>query len=508
MKNTVIIFFLTLILTYVVLIFDQIYKLNAIFLYIFFSLGILILSVIQISNLKKKYSNIYFVNPPVLCTLVTFLLPFGLTNFFLDSNSLKSFINLSSTYKILFIVINSLNLMWVGYWFADRLRNKIYNIKYKILNIKDYLIIKSDDIKFYYLIIFVLCSLISFLIMTYLKIHAYTANPQSLILYRNYVYTLNLILNMHYLALIIMTFLIFKSNQTIIFKSLYLLLIAIMLIIGSLSGFKSQIIYPFVIFFIIYYICKNKFSLSLFFLLIFSIYFSYNIIDFFRQNFIADKEINIINTNNTINKDSIKPIIENKSYNILVNYYEQNKLVTLLQISEAIKVFYKFNSRINSLKDASLGLSIIHSNPKILEKKNTPDFLKSIIISPISAIIPRFLWKSKPVNTEGQWFNNIVYPLDFTGSTAMTSFLYLYFAGGTLMVFLFYFVLGIFQNIIFNVLKPGKFLSTTFLFVLILPIISNIDSAVYGIISFFFREFIILLMLQHIIFKKKPDKFC
>ena len=75
------------------------------------------------------------------------------------------------------------------------------------------------------------------------------------------------------------------------------------------------------------------------------------------------------------------------------------------------------------------------------------------------------------------------------------------------MVFLFYFVLGIFQNIIFNVLKPGKFLSTTFLFVLILPVISNIDSAIYGIISFFFREFIILLILQHIIFKKKLIRF-
>jgi hypothetical protein len=501
MKNSVFIFLLTLIFTHVVLVFDQSHKLNDIFLFIFFSLAILILSIIQIGNLKKKYSNIYFVNPPVLCTLITFLLPFGLTNFFLESNSLNSIVNLSSTYKILFIVINSLNIMWVGYWFADGMKYKIYNTSNKILKAKDYLIIKCDDIKFYYLIIFVLCSLASFLIMNYLNIYGYSANPQSLILHRTYAYTLHLILNMHYLALIIMTFLIFKSNQTIIFKSLYLLLIVIMVIFGLLSGFKSPIIYPFIIIFIIYYICKNKFSLSLFFLLIFSTYCSYNTIDFFRVNISAEKNIN------KINKDSIAVNIVKKNYDTVLNYFGENIFVTSIKISEFIKVFYQLNSRINSLEDASLGLNIIHSNPKILEKENTPDFLTSIVISPISAIIPRFVWKSKPVNTEGEWFSKIVYAKNAGGSVAMTSFLYLYFAGGILMVFLFYFVLGIFQNIIFNVLKPGKFLSTSFLFIIILPIISNIDSAVYGIISFFFREFIILLILQHIIFKKNLISF-
>ena len=122
------------------------------------------------------------------------------------------------------------------------------------------------------------------------------------------------------------------------------------------------------------------------------------------------------------------------------------------------------------------------------------------MISPITAIVPRFLWKDKPINIEGGWFTKIVKGHKI-GSTAMTSFLYLFFAGGYLMVFLFYFFIGIIQNIFFKILKPGEHLSSTFLFVIILPVISIIDSAIYGIISFFFREFIILLILQFIIFK-------
>ena len=122
------------------------------------------------------------------------------------------------------------------------------------------------------------------------------------------------------------------------------------------------------------------------------------------------------------------------------------------------------------------------------------------MISPIAAIIPRFLWKDKPMNIEGGWFTKITQNHS-SGSTAMTSFLYLFFAGGYTMVFLFYFFLGIIQNVFFKILKPGNHLSSTFLFVIILPVISIIDSAIYGIISFFFREFIILLFLQLIIFK-------
>ena len=122
------------------------------------------------------------------------------------------------------------------------------------------------------------------------------------------------------------------------------------------------------------------------------------------------------------------------------------------------------------------------------------------MISPIAAIVPRFLWKDKPINIEGGWFTKIVKG-NKTGSTAMTSFLYLFFAGGYLMVFLFYFFIGIIQNIFFKILKPGEHLSSTFLFVIILPVISIIDSAIYGMISFFFREFTILLILQFIIFK-------
>ena len=152
-------------------------------------------------------------------------------------------------------------------------------------------------------------------------------------------------------------------------------------------------------------------------------------------------------------------------------------------------------------------------NSDLLKNSETPKFLNSILISPITAIVPRIIWNNKPTNLEGAWAANILQKYHCekhniicgpaVGSSSMSSFLYLYFAGGIFIVFLFYFFLGILQNIIFNLFNPGKFLAPTLIFLILLPKISLIDSAIYGIISFFFREFIILLILQYLIFKKK-----
>jgi hypothetical protein len=444
---------------------------------------LIIASALQIFNFRKKKPYIFFANPIVLCTIFTFLLPFSLTNFFLYQNEIFIINNYEYTSRLFFIIINSINLMWVGYWLADCINfNKVQLLN----NFFNLIILKRDNVKIPYLFIFIICSVCSFLIMNYLNIYGYNSNPEKLVQYRVYNYILYLFLNLHYPVLIIMSFLIFKTQQSITFKISYLLLIIYFLILGLFSGFKSQIFYPFLLIFIIYYICKNKFSLSLVILPVFFVYFSYIPIEHLRKN--RDTGINS-------QENSLK-----KNYLIYKKFSKEN----ITSEESIIDIFKnkstKINNRVNSLVDAAKGFEILNKNPELLKNEETPTFLKSILISPITAIIPRFLWKDKPVNIEGGWFAKII--KNYTnGSTGMTSFLYLFFAGGYTMVFLFYFFLGIIQNVFFKILKPGNHLSSTFLFVIILPVISIIDSAIYGIISFFFREFIILLFLQLIIFK-------
>jgi hypothetical protein len=502
MKKSIIIFFIFINITYFIGVLDKIYKIDYLFLFILFNLILIFLSTFQILNLKKKYPKIYLVNPPVICTIFTFLIPFSLTNVFLIQSITEQIINGDNLYKLYFLIINSLNLMWAGYWSADYFRSKNLCIKIILLKIQQHVVLKFFHVNFIIMFILFLFSFSAFIIMNLLNIYGYNSNQESLGIYSHYRYVLQLALNVNYIILIILTLFLFKEKQKIKFKFFYLFFLSIFLLFGIFSGFKSDIFFPFLTIFVIFYILKNKFSFKFFFLTIFFLYFSYYSIEYLRSNIAAPET-----------KKSFSNFQE--SLDIYSKYFNKTKKSndTKTLLSELEYKTLKISERLNNFRDSIIILNFTDLNPDLLKNSETPKFLKSILISPIAAIVPRIIWKNKPTNLEGAWAANVIYKAyceknnliysPITGSASMSSFLYLYFAGGIFVVFLFYFFLGIFQNIIFNLFNPGKFFAPTLIFLILLPKISLIDSAIYGIISFFFREFIILLIMQYFIFKKK-----
>lgn len=503
MKKSIILFLIFAVITLFIGAFDKVYKVNNLFLFFTLNLILILLSILQILNLKKKYPKIYLVNPPVICTIFTFLIPFSLTNIIFIETISELIITSDNLLKLFFLIINSLNLMWTGYWLADYFRNKNLIIKKILQKVQRYVVLKFSYVNFITIFILLLFSFSAFIIMNLLNIYGYNSNKESLSIYVNYRYLLHLALNINYIVLIILTLFLFKKKTTTKFKFLYLFFFVILILFGIFSGFKSDIFFLFLIIFVIYYILKNKFSLILFFLTIFFVYFSYHTIDYLRH------QISLTKTKKSF-------LNFEQSLNIYSEYLNEVKKHNQIQanLREYKNITIKIVSRLNNFKDSILILNFIDLNPELLKNDEAPKFLKSILISPITAIVPRIIWKNKPINTEGEWATNILYKdyckknnlaCDFSikGSTSMSSFLYLYFAGGIFIVFLFYFLLGIFQNIIFNLFNPGKFFAPTLIFLILLPKISLIDSAIYGIISFFFRELIILLIIQYLIFKKK-----
>jgi hypothetical protein len=502
MKKSIIIFFIFFIITYFIGTLDKIYKINNLFLFITLNLILILLSIFQILNLKKKYPKIYLVNPPVICTIFTFLIPFSLTNVFLVQSISELIINSDNLFKLFFLIINSFNLMWAGYWSADYFRSKNLFIKNILLKIQQNVVLKFSHVNFIIIFILFLFSFSAFIIMNLLNIYGYNSNQESLGIYIHYRYILHLALNVNYIILIILTLFLFKEKQRIKFKFFYIFFLSIFLLFGIFSGFKSDFFFPFLTIFVIFYILKNKFSFKIFFLTIFFTYFSYYSIEYLRNNIAA------IETKKSFSNFQESLSVYNKYFN-----ETKNPNGTKTYLSEFENKTIRIGERLNNFRDSILILNFIDLNPDLLKNSDTPKFLNSILISPITAIVPRIVWKNKPTNLEGTWAANILQKYHceknklicgpVTGSASMSSFLYLYFAGGIFIVFLFYFFLGIFQNIIFNLFNPGKFFAPTLIFLILLPKISLIDSAIYGIISFFFREFIILLIMQYLIFKKK-----
>ena len=188
-----------------------------------------------------------------------------------------------------------------------------------------------------------------------------------------------------------------------------------MIIFGIFSGFKSNIFFPFFIILMVSYILKNKILYILLFLAIFSLYISYYPIEYFRNQF---------NKYNSIQSDNNFVVVFN-TYDSYAKSLVNKKDVNLDSILNSV-LFDKTQRialRLNNLSDSILLMNITHSDPNILSNNQAPSFFRSIILSPIMSIIPRFLWKDKPMNLEGSWATNLLYQ-DFCNLLLLVASIY------------------------------------------------------------------------------------
>jgi len=132
--------------------------------------------------------------------------------------------------------------------------------------------------------------------------------------------------------------------------------------------------------------------------------------------------------------------------------------------------------------------------------KNNPDFLGSIIYSPVLAFVPRLIWKDKPRNQIGNWYNDTITNTSFYSATEFGGVAYAYYAGGWMAIFLVFSFFGVMQRIIFEIffkLKNVQGMLTYF--ALVLPIVF-IESSIGPIITGFFRAIPVVLIAIFLIF--------
>lgn len=135
---------------------------------------------------------------------------------------------------------------------------------------------------------------------------------------------------------------------------------------------------------------------------------------------------------------------------------------------------------------------------------DSPAFLEDLFLAPLHALIPRFIWDSKPLGNLGLWYNQVVMGMGSFSSTAMGPFAYLYFAGGYLAVAIGFFCIGVLQRTWWFFTSPWESLAGAIVFLPLLSILATIDSAVNGIIITLIREVPLLLILTYLVFRRGP----
>lgn len=129
-----------------------------------------------------------------------------------------------------------------------------------------------------------------------------------------------------------------------------------------------------------------------------------------------------------------------------------------------------------------------------------PDFVGSIIYSPILAFVPRFIWKNKPRDQIGAWYEDTIMQSPNYSASAFGAIGYSYFAGGAIAVALIFLFFGICQRIVYECFFKLRNLQGFLIYIALVIDITLISSEVGGVITGFIRLIPVVLLGIFLIF--------
>lgn len=481
--KVVVLFFATLF--YLILSVDLITNSQGLIAYTLLLLSYLYL---EVRNLWKCEKKLFWINPVVVATIFTFVLAFGVTNIiFFIPEDLMALVGLEPIVtpwmnQLMFLVVLGACAMWGGYY-STMGRNMGKTLKGSHLLNK--FMSTSTRINRRTLYVFLIISLIGRLGAIKLGVYGYSSTYDQIIANAIYLAYFSMAESLGALALIALAIECFALPRATFRDWILLgLVLCYEIAFGFISGLKSQVVVPFIIVGIVYYSQRNRLPIKLIPVVMVGIVIAYGVIEPFR---------NARNTDMGFDGTDLSSIA-----GTMVEAYDDNLDTGGEGHSTSLSVL----SRFNYTYCASRGIEY-SANNKL--PKNSPNFLTNILLSPAHAIIPRFLWRSKPIQNIGLWYTNQVMGLDIYSATGMSPFTYLNFAGGPLAVVIGFFIVGIFQRGLFDGLLHfggGGLIVLLGLF----NILGNIDSAFNAFFVGIIRYLPILVVVQYFLIQplQKP----
>lgn len=214
--------------------------------------------------------------------------------------------------------------------------------------------------------------------------------------------------------------------------TLVLIMIVIHVLVGALSAFKSQIVFPFVIAGFAYFLATRRMPLSLIGFAVVALVLAYVVIEPFRSYLGLRGQP----------PDSVAEAIDA----IGTAFTMRDELASHKDITRAEKIMSRFDL------SGMTALAMDYVDKGNLAPPLRREFQDSILLAPVLAYVPRAIWQNKPSYSPGVWFNQTVRGrwYDTSTSVAMGPVGYLYMAGGIVGVVLGFLGFGVLQALIFE----------------------------------------------------------
>lgn len=441
---------------------------------------------IEMQRVRRLHSTRWLLNPAVMCSVLTFILGFGLTNFlyFLPGEQLARVgVQPVVTYwmvNLLALVLLGAIAMWLAYWspFAAKLGRKFQRSHFL-----DRLLRKDWNFRPDMMVFLVAISLASRLIAIRLGVYGYSSDAGRLSELGGITQYLSMTQGLGQLALVVVALRYFSPTGRTVHVALWFWgLLGYEMVFGFLSGFKSQVAMPIVIAGVCMYLRQGRLPWRWVVFVPVAISMAYAVIEPFRAARYQDKAFE--GTSLTYIAKTMKEAYSGGG----ASRQEGGPGTTL-----------SFLARSNYLQIGSLGIEYADSRHL---PDSAPNFLLNIFLSPIYAVLPRGLFEFKPLSNLGTWYRiEVMGIIGGNTSIAMGPFTYLYFAGGLVAVALGFFFIGIIQRVVTDVFLASPKAGAAIPFLILLPGLVIIDSSYYSIIINLVRYFPIALLLQRMIYR-------
>lgn len=210
-------------------------------------------------------------------------------------------------------------------------------------------------------------------------------------------------------------------------------MIALHVIAGALSAFKSQMIFPLLIAGVAYFIATRRMPARYMGFAVVALIAAYAVIEPFRSYLFSQR--------------GQPPQSVTEAVEAIGTAFElREQLANAGEISRAEAIAQRFDLV------GMTALAIDYVNRGDLPSDKRREFQDSILLAPVLAYIPRAIWQNKPSYSPGVWFNRTVRGMwhDETTSVGMGPIGFLYMAGGTAAVMLGFLGFGMLQALIFE----------------------------------------------------------
>jgi hypothetical protein len=469
--------------------------------FVLLTLLLLIYFALEVNRVRRLHPVRWLINPVVLCSLMTFVLYFGLTNilYFLPEDFV-ALINVRAEVtalmnKLMLLVVIGAVAMWLGYWspLAARLTVKGPLVRFHTRVFK-----ANAKPKAWVLPVLILVSLGSRLIQVRLGVFGYSSSYERLIEAASYTQYLSLGSSLGKLALVVAAFNYYSPHPGRRARIWFFGIFVCELLFGFLIGFKSSVVFPVIIVLLCHYLRRGRVSRYFLIGIPLMIMLSYAVIEPFRQLKYQKTAIDMSFTSIAKNMTSStlsKIVGVDSEYYIELN---PNKHIRAPSYLDAM-------NRFNLTRVGSLGISFADDYENL--PAGSPEFFWDIILAPLHAWIPRFLWgETKSLGNTGVWYTQVVVHrksgYHIISSTAMGVFTNLYFAGGTIAIFCGLFFIGFINRMLFFTTQPWKSDTGGIVFLSMITTTAVIAEGTFnGIIVSLFRELPLVLILTAFLYK-------